>query len=186
MRERRHHGRLSSKFLPPRTSLYNAMQAIIGAGLQERYDIPEQLPSENRAASKSAQRCALIGGAAAAITICIGNGAASVITTKACYAFRNSRGSLRDVGGAGQNHAGSRSWMALSSACLTSISRKKHCSRATEARRLPAGSSRKSNRWQGSRRRQRISAILFLEPPTRAGHGSEVVSPATRGGAAHH
>jgi hypothetical protein len=46
------------------------------------------------AASKSAQRCALIGGAAGAITICIGNGAALVITTKACYAFRNSCGSF--------------------------------------------------------------------------------------------
>lgn len=46
MRERRHHGRLSSKFLPPQTSLYNAMQAIIGAELRERYDISEQLPSD--------------------------------------------------------------------------------------------------------------------------------------------
>jgi hypothetical protein len=46
MRERRHHGRLSSKFLPPQTSLYNAMQAIIGAGLRERYDMAEQLPSD--------------------------------------------------------------------------------------------------------------------------------------------
>jgi hypothetical protein len=46
MRKRRHHGRLSSEFLPPQTSLYNAMQAIIGAGLRERYDISEQLPSD--------------------------------------------------------------------------------------------------------------------------------------------
>jgi hypothetical protein len=46
MRERRHHGRLSSKFLPPQTSLYNAMQAIIGAGLRERYDISQQWPSD--------------------------------------------------------------------------------------------------------------------------------------------
>jgi hypothetical protein len=46
MRERRHHGRLSSKFLPPQTSLYNAMQAIIGAELRERYDMTEQLPSD--------------------------------------------------------------------------------------------------------------------------------------------
>jgi hypothetical protein len=46
MRERRHHGRLSSKFLPPATSLYNAMQAIIGAGLRERYEIPLQLPPD--------------------------------------------------------------------------------------------------------------------------------------------
>jgi hypothetical protein len=45
MRKRRHHGRLS-EFLPPQTSLYNAMQAIIGAGLRERYDISEQLPSD--------------------------------------------------------------------------------------------------------------------------------------------
>jgi hypothetical protein len=44
--ERRHHGRLSSKFLPPQTSLYNAMQAIIGAGLRERYDTAERLPSD--------------------------------------------------------------------------------------------------------------------------------------------
>ena len=45
MRKRRHHGRLSSEFLPPQTSLYNAMQAIIGAGLRERYSISEQLPT---------------------------------------------------------------------------------------------------------------------------------------------
>ena len=42
----RHHGRLSSEFLPPRGSLYNAMQAIIGAGLRERYSISEQLPTD--------------------------------------------------------------------------------------------------------------------------------------------
>ena len=46
MRERRHHGRLSSKFLPPQTTLYTAMQAIIGAELRERYDMAEQLPSD--------------------------------------------------------------------------------------------------------------------------------------------
>ena len=46
MRKRRHHGRLSSEFLPPQTSLYNAMQAIIGAGLLERYSISEQLPTD--------------------------------------------------------------------------------------------------------------------------------------------
>jgi hypothetical protein len=46
MRKRRHHGRLSSEFLPPQTSLYNAMQAIIGAALRERYAISEQLPSD--------------------------------------------------------------------------------------------------------------------------------------------
>jgi hypothetical protein len=46
MRKRRHHGRLSSEFLPPQKSLYNAMQAIIGAALRERYDISEQLPSD--------------------------------------------------------------------------------------------------------------------------------------------
>jgi hypothetical protein len=42
----RHHGRLSSEFLPPQGSLYNAMQAIIGAGLRERYNISEQLPTD--------------------------------------------------------------------------------------------------------------------------------------------
>ena len=42
----RHHGRLSSEFLPPQGSLYNAMQAIIGAGLRERYSISEQLPTD--------------------------------------------------------------------------------------------------------------------------------------------
>jgi hypothetical protein len=46
MRQHRHHGRLSSEFLPPQTSLYNAMQAIIGAGLRERYSISQQLPPE--------------------------------------------------------------------------------------------------------------------------------------------
>src|SRR4029077_11495901 len=44
--------------------------------------------------AKSAQRCALIGEAAGAIVICIGNGAAPVIAAKACYAFRNSSGSF--------------------------------------------------------------------------------------------
>ena len=42
----RHHGRLSSEFLPPQGSLYKAMQAIIGAGLRERYSISEQLPTD--------------------------------------------------------------------------------------------------------------------------------------------
>ena len=42
----RHRGRLSSEFLPPQGSLYNAMQAIIGAGLRERYSISEQLPTD--------------------------------------------------------------------------------------------------------------------------------------------
>ena len=46
MRQHRHHGRLSSEFLPPQSSLYNAMQAIIGAGLRERYSISEQLPTD--------------------------------------------------------------------------------------------------------------------------------------------
>jgi hypothetical protein len=32
--------------IPPQSSLYNAMQAIIGAELRERYDISEQLPSD--------------------------------------------------------------------------------------------------------------------------------------------
>jgi len=45
MGDRRHRGRLSARFLPPQTSLYNAMQAIIGAELRERYDISEQLTS---------------------------------------------------------------------------------------------------------------------------------------------
>jgi hypothetical protein len=57
-------------------------------------DMISQNNCHQTAASKSAQRCALIGGAAGAITICIGNGAALVITTKACYAFRNSCGSF--------------------------------------------------------------------------------------------
>jgi hypothetical protein len=43
---RRHRGRLSARFLPPQSSLYNSMQAIIGAELRERYDISEQLPSD--------------------------------------------------------------------------------------------------------------------------------------------
>ena len=42
----RHRGRLSSEFLPPQGSLYNAMLAIIGAGLRERYGISEQLPTD--------------------------------------------------------------------------------------------------------------------------------------------
>jgi hypothetical protein len=42
----RHRGRLSSEFLPPQGSLYNAMLAIIGAGLRERYSISEQLPTD--------------------------------------------------------------------------------------------------------------------------------------------
>ena len=46
MRQHRHHGRLSFEFLPPQSSLYNAMQAIIGAGLRERYSISEQLPTD--------------------------------------------------------------------------------------------------------------------------------------------
>jgi hypothetical protein len=78
MRERRHHGRLSSKFLPPQTSLYNAMQAIIGAGLRERYDISEQLPSDLERLLKALKD------APGAIVICIGNGAAPVIAAKAC------------------------------------------------------------------------------------------------------
>ena len=39
------HGRSSFEFLP-QGSLYNAMQAIIGAGLRERYSISEQLPTD--------------------------------------------------------------------------------------------------------------------------------------------
>jgi hypothetical protein len=46
MGDRRHRGRLSARVLPPQASLYNAMLAIIGAELRERYDISEQLPSD--------------------------------------------------------------------------------------------------------------------------------------------
>jgi hypothetical protein len=42
MRERRHHGRLSSKFLPPQTSLYNAMQAISEPGSES-----DMIPQNN-------------------------------------------------------------------------------------------------------------------------------------------
>jgi hypothetical protein len=37
---------LSSEFLPPQGALYNTMQAVIGAGLRERYSISEQLPTD--------------------------------------------------------------------------------------------------------------------------------------------
>jgi hypothetical protein len=47
------------------------MQAIIAAELRERYDISEQLPSLERLFKT--QRCALDGGAAKVIVICIGN-----------------------------------------------------------------------------------------------------------------
>ena len=39
------HGRSSFEFLP-QGSLYNAMQAIIGAGLRERFSISEHLPTD--------------------------------------------------------------------------------------------------------------------------------------------
>ena len=42
----RHRARLSSEFLPPQGSLYNAILATIGAGLRERYSISEQLPTD--------------------------------------------------------------------------------------------------------------------------------------------
>ena len=41
MRERRRH--LSSRFLPPQTSLYNAMQAIIGTELPVAEEVPSEL-----------------------------------------------------------------------------------------------------------------------------------------------
>ena len=97
MRERRHHGRLSSKFLPPQTSLYNAMQAIIGAGLRERYDISEQLPSDLERLLKALKDAHSLAGPPEPSSFCIGNGAAPVITTKACYAFRKQLRQLRDV-----------------------------------------------------------------------------------------
>jgi hypothetical protein len=80
MRERRHHGRLSSKFLPPQASLYNAMQAIIGAGLRERYDISEQLPSDLERLLKALKDAHSLAGPPEPSSFCIGNGAAPVIT----------------------------------------------------------------------------------------------------------
>ena len=43
---RRHLSRASSKLLPPDTSLYNAMQAIIGQELRARYETPQEVPPE--------------------------------------------------------------------------------------------------------------------------------------------
>ena len=43
---RRHLSRASSKLLPSDTSLYNAMQAIIGQELRARYETPQEVPSE--------------------------------------------------------------------------------------------------------------------------------------------
>ena len=46
MTNRRHWGRVSSKLLPPEASLYKAMQAIIGAELRARYQLPTTIPSD--------------------------------------------------------------------------------------------------------------------------------------------
>ena len=43
---RRHLSRASSKLLPSDTSLYNAMQAIIGQELRARYETPQEVPPE--------------------------------------------------------------------------------------------------------------------------------------------
>jgi hypothetical protein len=43
---RRHLSRVSSKLLPSDTSLYNAMQAIIGQELRARYEPPQEVPPE--------------------------------------------------------------------------------------------------------------------------------------------
>ena len=45
---RRHLSRASSKLLPSDTSLYNAMQAIIGQELRARYETPQEVPREMR------------------------------------------------------------------------------------------------------------------------------------------
>jgi uncharacterized membrane-anchored protein YhcB (DUF1043 family) len=42
----RHLSRASSKLLPSDTSLYNAMQAIIGQELRARYETPQEVPPE--------------------------------------------------------------------------------------------------------------------------------------------
>ena len=44
MTRRRHRGRLSLRTIPSQASLYDAMQAIIGAGLKARYELPQQVP----------------------------------------------------------------------------------------------------------------------------------------------
>ena len=43
---RRHLSRASSTLLPSDTSLYNAMQAIIGQELRARYETPQEVPRE--------------------------------------------------------------------------------------------------------------------------------------------
>ena len=43
---RRHLSRASSKLLPSDSSLYNAMQAIIGQELRARYEMPQEVPPE--------------------------------------------------------------------------------------------------------------------------------------------
>ena len=43
---RSHLSRASSKLLPSDTSLYNAMQAIIGQELRARYETPQEVPPE--------------------------------------------------------------------------------------------------------------------------------------------
>ena len=43
---RRHLSRASSKLLPSDTSLYNAIQAIIGQELRARYETPQEVPPE--------------------------------------------------------------------------------------------------------------------------------------------
>ena len=46
MTGRRHLVRLSSRTIPSQTSLYNAIQAIIGAELKARYDLPQRVPPD--------------------------------------------------------------------------------------------------------------------------------------------
>jgi hypothetical protein len=46
MTGRRHLGRLSSRTIPSQTSLYNAIQAIIGAELKARYELPQRVPPD--------------------------------------------------------------------------------------------------------------------------------------------
>jgi len=46
MPSRRHFGRVSYRLLPPRSSLYGAMQTIIGHELRARYELPQDTPLE--------------------------------------------------------------------------------------------------------------------------------------------
>ena len=110
MRERRHHGRLSSKFLPPQTSLYNAMQAIIGAGLRERYDISEQLPSDLERLLKALKDAHSLAGPPEPSSFCIGNGAAPVITAKGLLGPSVAAPAASDVGGDAPGFVAGEQW----------------------------------------------------------------------------